>query len=156
MALLKDGIIQNFLGSFSVAGAPYYHGRAQQCTDLPLPRNTSLKMKRGTEREEALFQDTCVLYIHKKINPVLYKIEKGIPFYDVVIPRAYIVKNETFVGKLSDIHINFDFGHFFDEVLITSKIRGNQVGYCVKSKQQVESTQFAPDIAVPVENIRIY
>ncbi|MBU7028850.1 MAG: hypothetical protein HXS48_18085 [Theionarchaea archaeon] len=154
--LLADGIIQNFLGSFSVTGAPYGHGRAQQCTDLPLPRNTNLKMKRGTEGKEALFQDTCVLYVHKKIKPVLYKIENGIPFYDVVVPGAYIVKNEEFMGKVSNLHIKLDFGHFFDEALITSKIRGNQVGYCVKSQQQVESTQFAPDIVIPVENIWIY
>ena len=45
--LLADGIVQNFLGSLSVAGAPYHHGRAQHCTDLPLPRNTNLKMKGG-------------------------------------------------------------------------------------------------------------
>jgi predicted Zn-dependent protease len=153
--LLADGIIQNFLGSFSVAGAPYCHGRAQQCTDLPLPRNTSLKMKRGTEREEALFQDTCVLYVHKKAKPVLYKIEHGIPFYDVVVPEAYVVRNEEFIGKVSNLHIRLDFGHFFDEALIASKMRGNQVGYCVKLQQQVESTQFAPDVSIPVENIWI-
>lgn len=97
-----------------------------------------------------------MLYVHKKIKPVLCKIEKGIPFYDVMIPRAYIVKNETFVGKVSNLHVNFDFGHFFDEALITSRIRGNQVGYCVKSQQQVESTQFAPGIAVHAGNIRVY
>ena len=68
--LLQNGIVQNFLGSFSVTGVPHCHGRAQHCTDLPLPRNTSLKMKKGTERDKALFQDTYVLYVHKKIKPV--------------------------------------------------------------------------------------
>lgn len=154
--LLADGIIKNFIGSFSVGGAPYCHGRAQQCTNLPLPRNTSLKMKKGTEKEEALFQGQCVLYVHKKIKPVLCKVENGIPFYDVEIPRAYIVKNEVVIGEVSDIRMNFGFRHFFDEALITSKIKGNQVGYCVKSQQRVESTQFAPGVVIPVENIQIY
>ncbi|MBU7016717.1 MAG: hypothetical protein HXS44_04365 [Theionarchaea archaeon] len=154
--LLADGIIQDLLGSFSVTGAPHSHGRAQQCTDLPLPRNTCLKMKGGTGRKEALFQDTCVVYIHKKVKPILEKVENGIPFYDLTVPEAYIVRNEEFIGKLNNLHMTLDFGHFLDKALITSKVRGNQVGYCVKSQQRVESTQFAPDIAIPVENVRIY
>ena len=72
------------------------------------------------------------------------------------MPQSYLIKNETIIGKVINVCIKLNFGHFFDEAIITSKIRGNQVGYCVKSQQQVEATQFAPDIVIPVENIHLY
>ncbi len=154
--LLRNGIVHDFLTSLSFSTIPYNHGRAQRCSDLPLPRNTSLSMERGKERGDILSQGECTLYIHKGIKSTLVKVEKGIPFYHVEVPTAYIVKNGTFLGRISNICMNLGFEHFFDNAYITSKMRGNQVGYCVKSQQQVESTQFAPDIAVPAENVHIH
>ena len=154
--LLKSGTIQEFLTSLSLSEPPYRHGRAQRCTDLPLPRNTNLSMEKGKEREDIIFQYPCTLYIHKKINPVLQKVENGIPFYDVEIPTAYIVRNGEFEKMVHNIHVNIGFDHFFDNADIMSTVRGNQVGYCIKSQQQVESTQVAPGILIPADSIRIY
>ena len=113
-------------------------------------------MEKGKEREDIIFQYPCTLYIHKKVNPVLQKIENGIPFYDIEIPTAYIVRDGAFEKKIHNIHAIIGFGHFFNNANITSTMRGNQVGYCIKSQQQVESTQFAPDILIPADSIRIY
>lgn len=154
--LVQDGVIENFLTSLSFSEAPYRHGRAQKCSDLPLPRNTSLSMENGKEPEDMVLQLPGTLYIHKKINPVLLKVEDGIPFFDVEIPAAYVVKDGLLVKRVCDLHIHVDFKHFFDRAIISSKVRGNQVGYCIKSAQQIESTQFAPDVNVPVENVQIH
>lgn len=153
--LLSKGIVHDFLTSLSLSAIPYNHGRAQRCSDLPLPRNTSLFMERGKEKEDILSQSESTLYIQKGMKPILVKVEKGIPSYHVEVPTAYIVKNGTFLGRINNICMNLRFEDFFDNAYITSRIKGNQVGYCVKSQQQVESTQFAPDIAVPAENVHI-
>lgn len=155
-ALVQHGVIQNFLTSLSFSEPPYQHGRAQRCADLPLPRNTSLSMEKGKGPEDVIFQSPCALYIHKGIKPTLLKIEDGNPFFDVEVPTAYVVEDETVIRKLHDIRIFIDFKHFFDGAVVSSKVRGNQVGYCVKSQQQIESTQFAPDVNTPVENIQIH
>jgi predicted Zn-dependent protease len=154
--LLGDGVIQDFLTSLSMSESPYRNGRAQKCANLPLPRNTSLCMRKGKEEADVLFQYPRTLYIHKKIKPVLKRIVNGVPFYDVEVPTAYVVERGTFTHKVRNVHIDIGLDHFLDDVCITSRERGNQVGYCIKSQQQIESTQFAPDILIFACSVKMY
>jgi hypothetical protein len=66
------------------------------------------------------------------------------------------VERGIFTQKIRNVHIDIGFDHFFDDACITSQERGNQVGYCIKSQQQIESTQFAPDILISACSVKIY